>query len=125
MLPAIVWDPVIEISLIVSPSTSSVLVYAAAVRAVPSYSFVSLAAVILSVLASIFRLPFKVTTLNCSVTSLPSSSFTTAVPLISLIVSTTFVLLGSLVVRPLTVYSLPLALKFSVSNPSALCSLPS
>ena len=51
----------------------------------------------------ITSVPFVLLTVNCAVTSLLLASFTTAVPLISFVRLHTFVLLGLLVSRPLTV----------------------
>ena len=53
--------------------------------------------------AVISKAPSVFVTSNWAVTSLPAASFTTAVPLIAFVRLHTFVLAGSLVVRPSTV----------------------
>ena len=84
----------------------------------------SLSPVISSFAFSIVSVPFSVFTVNCPVTSFPSASFTTAIPVTLDVYSPAFVP-AALAVRPSTVYAFPSTVYVSVSNPLTSFGVPS
>ena len=70
-----------------------------------------------------FSFPVSVVTLNCFVTSFPSTSFTTAVPSIAVVYSPTSVP-SAFDVNPDTVYFFPFTVNSVFTNPVTLCFSP-